>query len=130
MTNRFIVPDTIAPPRGYTHVVETTGPARTIYVAGQLGLDPSGKMASDFRGQAEQAFANVKAALAAAGGSFEHVVKITCYFTDMADLPAYFEVRDSFVNTAAPPASTAVEITKLARAGALFEIEAIAVVPQ
>ena len=48
----------------------------------------------------------------------------------MAHLQTYFEVRDRYVNTKAPPASTAVEISKLARDGALFEIEAIAVVPE
>jgi len=48
----------------------------------------------------------------------------------MANLQACFEVRDRYVNTKAPPASTAVQISKLARDGALFEIEAIAVVPE
>jgi enamine deaminase RidA (YjgF/YER057c/UK114 family) len=48
----------------------------------------------------------------------------------MAHLKTYFEVRDRYVNTKAPPASTAVQISKLARDGALFEIEAIAVVPE
>jgi enamine deaminase RidA (YjgF/YER057c/UK114 family) len=127
--NRFLNPPTIAPPRGYTHVVETTGPGRTIYVAGQLGLDPGGTMAEGFRAQTTQAFENVKAALAAVGADWSHVVKITSYFVDMGDLPAYFEVRNTFVNTASPPASTAVQISQLARPGALFEVEAIAVVP-
>jgi enamine deaminase RidA (YjgF/YER057c/UK114 family) len=120
-------------PRGYTHVVETAGPARTIYISGQLGMTPDGKFAGapgDFRAQAMQAFANLKAALASVGTEFSHVVKITNYFTDMAHLPIFFEVRDKFVNTKAPPASTAVQIVKLARPDALFEIEAIAVVPQ
>ena len=58
------------------------------------------------------------------------MVKITVYFTDISNLPTFFEVRNAFVNTAAPPASTAVQISKLARPDALFEIEAIAVVPQ
>ena len=57
-------------------------------------------------------------------------MKVTCYFVDMAHLPIYFEVRNRYVDTAAPPASTAVQIVKLARDGALFEIEATAVVPQ
>jgi enamine deaminase RidA (YjgF/YER057c/UK114 family) len=48
----------------------------------------------------------------------------------MAHLPIYFEVRDRYVDTKAPPTSTAIQISKLARDGALFEIEAIAVVPQ
>jgi enamine deaminase RidA (YjgF/YER057c/UK114 family) len=133
MTNRFQNPPTIAPPRGYTHVVETAGPARTIYISGQLGMTPDGKFAGaagDFRAQAMQAFENLKSALASAGADFSHVVKITVYFVDMAHLPVFFEVRDSFVNTKAPPASPAVQIVKLARPDALFEVEAIAVVPQ
>lgn len=131
--NRFLNPPTMPAPRGYTHVVETAGPARTIYISGQLGMTPDGKFAGapgDFRAQATQAFVNLKAALASVGADFSHVVKITNYFTDMAHLPIFFEVRDKFVNTKAPPASTAVQIVKLARPDALFEIEAIAVVPQ
>jgi enamine deaminase RidA (YjgF/YER057c/UK114 family) len=101
--------------------------------AGQLGMTPDGKFAGgpgDFHAQAAQAFENLKLGLAAAGASFDHVVKVTVYFTDMANLQSYFEVRDRYVNTEAPPASTAVQISKLARDGALFEIEAIAVVPE
>ena len=131
--NRFLNPPTMPAPRGYTHVVETAGPARTIYIAGQLGMTPDGKFAGapgDFRAQATQAFANLKSALSSVGADFSHVVKITNYFTDMAHLPIFFEVRDTFVNTRAPPASTAVQIVKLARPDALFEIEAIAVLPQ
>lgn len=125
----FSNPATMPPTRGYTHVVEIEGPQRIVYVAGQLGFTPDGMLAEDFRGQAMQAFANLKAALASVGGGFEHVVKITNFFTDMDNLQAFFVVRDSFVNTKAPPASTAVEISRLAVEGALFEIEAVAVLP-
>ena len=131
--HEFLNPSTMPATRGYTHVVETRGPSRTIYLAGQLGMTPDGKFAGgpgDFRAQAAQAFENLKLALAAAGASFDHVVKVTVYFTEMANLQTYFEVRDRYVNTKAPPASTAVQISKLARDGALFEIEAIAVVPE
>jgi enamine deaminase RidA (YjgF/YER057c/UK114 family) len=131
--HRFLNPSTMPPPRGYTHTVETIAPGRTIYISGQLGMTPDGKFAGaagDFRAQAVQCFENLKLALAAAGASFDHVVKVTSYFVDIAHLPVYFEVRNQYVNTKAPPASTAVQIVKLAREGALFEIEAIAVVPQ
>jgi enamine deaminase RidA (YjgF/YER057c/UK114 family) len=77
-----------------------------------------------------KAFENLKAALEAAGAGFEHVVKITNYLVDMKDLPAFRAVRDSYLNSAAPPASTTVAISQFAREGALFEIEAIAVLPQ
>jgi enamine deaminase RidA (YjgF/YER057c/UK114 family) len=128
--HKFLNPSTMPATRGYTHVVETRGPGRTIYLSGQLGMTPDGKFAGtagDFRAQAIQAFENLKLGLAAVAASFEHVVKVTVYFTDMANLQIYFEVRDRYVNTKAPPASTAVQISKLARDGALFEIEAVAV---
>jgi len=120
------------PTRGYSHVVETTSPSRTIYLAGQLGMTPDGKFAGapgDFRAQAVQCFENIKAALAAVGANFAHVVKTTNYFVDIAHLPILMEVRNLYVDTKAPPASTALQIVKLAHEGALFEIEAIAVVP-
>src|SRR5262245_51699603 len=119
-------------PRGYTQVVETTGPGRTIYLSGQLGMTPAGVFAGtpgDFRAQATQCFENLKAGLASVGAGFEHVVKITNFFVDMAHLPVFFEVRDKYVNTKAPPASTAIQIGRLAREGALFEVEAVAVIP-
>ena len=111
MSNRFANPPTMPAPRGYTQVVETTGPGRTIYLSGQLGMTPDGAFSGapgDFRAQAAQCFENLKAGLAAVGGGFEHVVKITNFFVDMAHLPAFFEVRDRYVNTKAPPASTAI----------------------
>jgi len=117
-------------PRGYSHVVEATGPGRTIYIAGQVGMAPDGKIAGDFRAQATQAFENLKAALAAAGAGLEHVVKTTNYFVDIAQLPAFREVRDRYFDTKTPPASTAVQVVKLAAAEFLFEIDAIAVVPE
>ena len=127
---RFINPDTIAKPPGYTHVVEVTGPGKTIYIAGQLGFDVAGKLADDFHAQAMRAFENLKAALAAVGAGPEHIVKINNYIVDIGNnIGAYREVRDRHLNMAAPPASTAIGVPALAREGALFEIEAIAVLP-
>lgn len=129
MATRFINPATISKPPGYTHVVEITGPGKTIYIAGQLGIDPAGNMAPDFRGQTVQAFENLKNALAAVGADVANIVKINNYIVDIpANIATYREVRDRYLNMAAPPASTAVGVPALARPGALFEIEAIAVV--
>jgi len=52
------------------------------------------------------------------------------YVLDAAQLPIVREVRDKFVNTANPPASTAVEVKRLFREGFLIEVEAIAAVPE
>jgi enamine deaminase RidA (YjgF/YER057c/UK114 family) len=130
--HRFQNPPTMPPTRGYSHVAETQSPSRTIYIAGQLGMTADGKFAGaagDFRAQAVQCFENLKLALAAAGANFEHLVKVTAFFVDISNIQAYLEVRNRYVNTKAPPASTAIQIAKLAHDGALFEIEAIAVVP-
>ena len=67
---RFLNPKTLAPPPGYTYVVETTGPGRTVYLAGQLGLDLDNKLVGapgDFGAQCTQAFENLRLALAAVG---------------------------------------------------------------
>lgn len=131
---RFINPSTVSKPPGYTHVIETTGPGRTVYIAGQLGLTVDGKLAGaegDFGAQAKQAFENLKNALAAVGAGFETVVKLNNYLVDIrAHLPIYREVRDAYVDTANPPASTTVQVGNLAIPGALYEVEAIAVLPE
>lgn len=127
---RHLNPATVAKPPGYTHVVEVTGPGRIVYIAGQLGLDLDNKLAGppgDFRAQCTQAFANLGHALAAVGAKFNDVVKINNYLTDIAHISIFREVRDAFLNTKAPPASTTIAIPALARPGALFEIEAVAV---
>ena len=128
---RFSNPKTMAKPPGYTYVVEATGPNRLIFIAGQLGLDINNKLVgeSDFRAQAFKAFDNLRLALADAGATFKDVVKLNNYLTDMSHIGIFREVRDEFVNTAAPPASTTIAISQLARPGALFEVEAIAVLP-
>jgi enamine deaminase RidA (YjgF/YER057c/UK114 family) len=124
----FSNPDTMQKPPGYSHVVEVTGPGRTVYFAGQLGIEKSGKMGANAREQIEIAFENVKAALTSVGASFENVVKLNNYIVDIGtNIAHYREVRDKYVNTAAPPASTTVGVPQLARPGALFEVEAIAV---
>jgi enamine deaminase RidA (YjgF/YER057c/UK114 family) len=126
---RFINPDALQKPPGYTHVVEATTPGRLVYIAGQLGVDRDGKLSSDFRLQAVQTFENLKNALAAVGAKFEHVVKFNNYLIDVKYLPIYRQVRDSYLPDRNRPASTTIAISGLAREGALLEIEAVAVLP-
>src|SRR2546428_6985853 len=126
---RFINPQTLGRPPGYTHVVEVTAPGRIVYIAGQLGVDRDGKVVGDFRRQAAQTFENLKAALAAVGAEFRHVVKLNNYLVDRASLPTFREVRDGYLAENDRPASTTIAISGLAREGALIEIEAVAVLP-
>lgn len=130
---QFLNPAALARPPGYTHVVEATVPGRTVYIAGQVGIAADGKLAGqpgDFRARARQTFENLRAALAAVGAGFDSLAKLNIYLTDCASqLPVYREVRDEYVNTAAPPASTLVQVSKLALNALLIEVEAIAVLP-
>ncbi len=129
---RFSNPKTLALPPGYSYVVETSGKRmRTIYFAGQLGLDLNNRLvgaAGDFRAQCIQAFDNMALALKAAGAGWGDVVKINNYCVDIEKTIGIFrEVRAQYLNIKAPPASTTVGVPALARPGALFEIEAIVV---
>lgn len=126
--HRFINPETIAKPTGYTHIVETTG-RRTVYISGQVALDRQGNLigVNDMKAQAEQVFQNLEAALAAVEASFGDVVKLTYYVVHISQIQAVRDARDRYIDPAKPPASTAVEVRRLVREEFLLEIEAIAV---
>jgi enamine deaminase RidA (YjgF/YER057c/UK114 family) len=126
---RFINPETMFVPPGYTQVVEATGPGRTVYIAGQLGIDKDGRLPGDFRSQAVQTFENLKEALAAVGGRLEHIVKLNNYLLDIAHLSTIRDVRSAYLSSEAPPASTTIQVSGFARVGALLEVEAVAVLP-
>ena len=128
-TANFRNPEAIHRPTGYTHVVEVTA-GRPVYIAGQVAFDQTGALVGpgDIRAQARQVFENLRAALESVGAGFEQVVKLNLYLVDAGQLPAVREVRDQYVNTARPPASTAVEVRRLVLDDLLIEVEAVAVV--
>ena len=127
----FSNPDGIARPGGYSLVVEVRGSSRLILLAGQIGFRPDGTLPADFEGQAVAAFENVKRAREAVGASFDDVVKLNNYLVDIAgDLATYRAVRDRYVNLGNPPASTTVAVPALAIPGAVYEVEAMAVMPE
>jgi enamine deaminase RidA (YjgF/YER057c/UK114 family) len=80
--------------------------------------------------QGRQVFANLGGCLAAVGALFADVVKLTFFVLDVAHLPVLRRARDEVVDTAAPPASTAVQVAGLFAPGCLFEIEALALVEE
>jgi enamine deaminase RidA (YjgF/YER057c/UK114 family) len=127
---RFLNPDGLSRPTGYTHLVEVSG-GRTLYIAGQVALDRSGAVVGngDFRAQAKQVFENLRTVLAAGGATFQNVVKTNTYVTNIADVTALRELRTEYLGSSAPPANTLVQVVRLAREEFLLEIEAIAVVP-
>jgi reactive intermediate/imine deaminase len=129
-TARYLDPETLPRPFGYSQVVEVRA-GRIVYISGQVPLDSNNQLvgAGDFVAQARQVFENVRLALEAVGLTFDHVVKTQFFLTDVANLPKVREIRDQFVNTQRPPASTWVEVSALFRSDVLFEMDAIAVAP-
>ena len=127
---KFVKSDSLPPSPGYSQAVEIRG-GYMVYIAGQVALDRAGKVVGegDMHAQAQQTFENLNAALEASGAKFENVVKLNYYVMDITQLPVVREVRDKFINTANPPASTAVEVKRLFREPFLIEVEAVAVVP-
>ncbi len=127
---QFINPPGLFSPPGFTHVVEVTG-GRTVYIAGQIAVDTSFQVVGkdDFRTQAQQVFENLKIALTAVGADFTHVVKLNIYLLDISHLAILREVRDHYLNTSHLPASTVVEVRKLALDDLLLEIEAVVSLP-
>ena len=128
---RFLNPASMPPSFGYTQVVEVTG-SKMVYLAGQIAFDLAGNVvgAGDLRAQTQQVFENLKAGLAAAGATFEHVVKLQLFLLDITQIQIVRDVRDRYINTQFPPASTAVEVRRLFRDELLIEIDAIAALPR
>ena len=121
-------PAGLSTPTGYSHVVAARG-GRTIYIAGQVALDAAGRVVGqgDLAAQTRQVFANLEVALKAAGATFADVVKTNYYMRDASQVAVVRDIRSKYFTTALP-ASTLIEVPRLANADFLIEIEVIAVV--
>lgn len=132
MTVALSSPKSMPPPTGYSQIAEVTS-GKIVLIAGQVAHDTAGNIVgeNDFAAQVEQVFKNLDAAVRAAGGTFHNIVKINNYCVatvDPAEFAAFRTVRDRYVNTASPPVSTFVFVSRLVRPGWLFEIDAMAVI--
>ncbi len=126
MQNRAMYPETIHPPIGaYAHAVEVPDTAKTVFIAGQVGIDIDGNVPADFTAQADRAWQNLMAILEFNGMRMKDVVKITHFLTDAANIAAYGEVRAKYLGEERP-ASTLLIVAGLARPDLLVEVEMVA----
>lgn len=99
-----------------------------LFVAGQVGNRPDGSAEPDYRAQVRQAFANLRATLAAAGATFDDIVDVISFHTDPeTQFEAFLEIKDEMFPSAPYPNWTATGVTWLA--GFDFEIKVIARIP-
>ena len=126
--DHYVRPDGMPPVNGYSHAVAFQG--RLVVISGQVPLDADGRLVGrgDPEAQARQVFANLEAALAAAGATMDHVVKLTVFLTDMADLAAFRTERDAFIRADKPPASSRVRVSGLVNPEFRIEVEALAAI--
>jgi 2-iminobutanoate/2-iminopropanoate deaminase len=95
-----------------------------LFCSGQIGLDPAtGNMREGFEAQVDQAFANLQAVIAAAGGNLGGAVKLTLFLTDLANFATVNAKMEALFQKPYPARST-VGVASLPK-GALFEVEAI-----
>ena len=125
MTRRELRVEGLAEP--ISHYADAVVAGNTLYLSGIVPVDAAGDVVGgdDVVAQARQVFANMGLVLAAAGATAADVVKVTVYLLDVDDRPKINPVREEFFGDARP-ASTLVEVSRLAVPGARLEIEAIA----
>jgi 2-iminobutanoate/2-iminopropanoate deaminase len=114
-------------PEPISHDTDAVSVGDLLFVSGCLPVDAEGRLVGgdDIVEQARQTFANVGAVLVAAGSSFAHVAKVTVFLTGVDDRARINPVRQE-VYGESRPASTLVEVSRLAIPGAKIEVEAVA----
>jgi enamine deaminase RidA (YjgF/YER057c/UK114 family) len=112
--------------------VTTAEDGKLVFVSGQVAWDSQGKpVPGDLEAQTRLTYENLKRALAAAGATFDDVVKFTVYVKDLdtEKWKTVSKVRSEYLSKDRPPASTMIGVTGLVYPELLVEIEAFAVVP-
>jgi len=120
----------LAEPSGhYSQAIAVEATGRLVFVSGMTARRADGSVAGigDIEEQTRQVCENIRAALDAAGAAMDDVVRLDVYLRNIGDRERFNKVRRQFFR-APPPASTLVEVSKLASPEYLVEISAIAVV--
>jgi len=117
-------------PEPLSHYTDAVRAGNLLFVSGCVPVDGEGRLVGgdDVVRQAEQVFRNIGEVLAAAGASPGEVVKVTVFLTHIDERARINPVRQRFFGDARP-ASTLVEVSRLAVPGARIEVEAVAALP-
>jgi len=134
MRKQYLNPKELFHSPFFTHTVAFGGPAKIVYVSGQVSYDRDGFVIGkdDMRAQAEQVFKCLTHNLKAAGATWSDVVKLTGYMVRMnADsVNLYREVRTRYLDPKRMPASTLIGVERLVHDDLLLEVEVVAAVAE
>jgi len=111
----------------YSHAAEVAAPSRVLFISGQFGVAPDGRLPTDFAAQCGFAMDNVEALLAAAAMTTANIVKLNYYATQATDFPMLVQIRQRRWAFDPAPSVTAIAVSALARPEYLIEIEAVAI---
>ncbi|MCT4295866.1 RidA family protein [Elizabethkingia anophelis] len=122
--------DSVFQIKGLSQVVEVPlGASRMLILSGQVPVNHKGEVVgSDIRTQSRQVFQNIQSVLEYCGANFNDIVKLGIFTTDISRIAEFREVRDQFINTANPPASSLLEVKGLFRKDVFIEVEVTAIV--
>ncbi|MDV3797974.1 endoribonuclease L-PSP [Elizabethkingia anophelis] len=122
--------DSVFQIKGLSQVVEVPlGASRMLILSGQVPVNQKGEVVgSDIRTQSRQVFQNIQSVLEYCGANFNDIVKLGIFTTDISKIAEFREVRDQFINTTNPPASSLLEVKGLFRKDVFIEVEVTAIV--
>ena len=123
-------PETMRTPFGIFSNAAMAGPGQLYFISGQVAVDVNGQVVGtgDIRAQTRQVLENIKAALAAVGGTMDDIVCVNVFVVNMEHLATIHEVRAEYWQRDYP-ASTLVQVAGLVHPDYLIEINAVAVIP-
>ncbi|MCT3922584.1 RidA family protein [Elizabethkingia anophelis] len=122
--------DSVFQIKGLSQVVEVPlGASRMLILSGQVPVNQKGEVVgSDIRTQSRQVFQNIQSVLEYCGANLNDIVKLGIFTTDISKIAEFREVRDQFINTTNPPASSLLEVKGLFRKDVFIEVEVTAIV--
>jgi enamine deaminase RidA (YjgF/YER057c/UK114 family) len=126
MAIKFHNPKSVSLAGKYSLGAEVPAGARLLYVSGQVGVDPRGKIQPTIEKQVAQVWKNIAQVLKAGGMTFKDIVKVNVFLTDSRFVAPYRAVRDQFFAAEPYPASTLLIVAGLADPAMLVEVEVVA----
>ena len=127
--DRVVAPGLHSPLGHFSHATSVEATGRLVFLSGMTALNSDGGVTGvgDITAQTDQVCQNLKAAVDAAGGSLDDIVRVDVFVRNIEDFDAIHAVRRRYF-TGVPPASTMVEVSKFVNKDYLIEINAIAVI--
>jgi 2-iminobutanoate/2-iminopropanoate deaminase len=126
MAIKFLNPKSVSFSGKYSLAAEVPAGTQLLFVSGQVGTAPDGKLAPGIEAQCEQVWKNIGEVLKAGGMGYKDIVKMTTFLTDSRFIPASRVARDAVLTAEPYPSSTLLIVQGLADPAMLVEIEVLA----